>query len=347
MSFAARFDFKVGRFGVFGADGAGVDNVNRFLRAVAVRGLSSQTIRAYAFDLVHALRWLESHGRSLRQVREPDLVEYIADQREEGAQPRSINRRLTVLRLIYTFLTGRQLQHKRGVNRPARYFRGPGHDHNLGVFALRPLPRMLLRVKVPRTLVVPLSRNQVRRFLRTVRRYRDLAIVHLMLLCGLRSHEVLLLTLDDIDFGDRRIKIHGKGAKERMMPLPGMLAKTLHRYFELERPDDSSHRVAFVVLQGPRRGAPMTMAGLRRLFRYRRLDPQLALANAHRFRHTFGIEMARAGVRLPVLQQMLGHAHPETTTQYVNLVIADVAREYSHAVARLQRGLSHAARIGQ
>jgi len=288
--------------------------------------------------------WLERTGGSLRKQREPDLVEYIGAQQEEGAQPRSINRRLTVLRLVFTFLTGRELKHRRGVSPTARHFRGPGNDHNLGLFAIRPRPRLLLRVKVPRTLVVPLSRKQVRRFLRTVRRYRDLAIVHLMLLCGLRSHEVLGLGVDDIDFGDRRIKIHGKGAKERMMPLPGILAKTLHRYFELERPGDCTHRTALVVLQGPRRGAPMTPEGLRELFRHRRLDPKLTLANPHRFRHTFGTEMARAGVRLPVLQQMLGHAHPETTSQYVNLVIADVAREYRTAVARLQRGLAHGRR---
>ena len=80
----------------------------------------------------------------------------------------------------------------------------------------------------------------------------------------------------------------------------------------------------------------MTRAGLRRIFRTRRHQAEIANANPHRFRHTFGADMARAGVRLPVLQKMMGHAHAETTIRYVNLAMADVADEYNRAVKRIE-----------
>jgi integrase/recombinase XerD len=61
----------------------------------------------------------------------------------------------------------------------------------------------------------------------------------------------------------------------------------------------------------------------------------LAMANAHRFRHTFGADMARAGVRLPILQQMMGHADLKTTMLYIRLSMADVAEEFRRASSKL------------
>jgi len=156
-----------------------------------------------------------------------------------------------------------------------------------------------------------------------------------MLLCGLRSHEVLELKLGDIVLGDRRVRVRGKGQRDRVLPLPDVLARALGQYHELERPRQCAEPRLFVVLQGKQRGRPMTAAGLRSLFRHRRRRPGLAIANAHRFRHTFGADMARAGVRLPILQQMMGHADLKTTLLYVRLSMADIAEEFRRALTKL------------
>jgi integrase len=184
----------------------------------------------------------------------------------------------------------------------------------------------------------PLTVDQVRVFLARLKRYRDLAIVHLMLFCGLRTCEVLRLELDDVQFADARLRIRGKGNRERAMPLPEIVVLAIRQYLQLERPARCSHRRLFVILQGPRRGAPITPAGVRSLFRQRR--GQLALlasAHAHRFRHTFGTDMARAGVRLPILQKMMGHADAKTTLQYIQLSLADIADEYRRAIAEIDK----------
>jgi site-specific recombinase XerD len=135
---------------------------------------------------------------------------------------------------------------------------------------------------------------------------------------------------------EARMRVRGKGDKERVLPVAEILVDTLCRYLVLERPQSSETNRLFVVLQGPTAGQPMTRAGLRNLFRHRRRDPALRVANAHRFRHTFGADMARGGVRLPVLQKMMGHAQAETTLLYVELSLGDVAAEYERASRRIR-----------
>lgn len=314
-----------------------ITRANRFLAAVAVRGLSRATARAYGFDLVVLYRWLEQRRYSLTSLSGDKLLEYVGSQRLTGAQPTTINRRLTVARLLFRFCLGREIEAGRGAMTPAPHYRGPGRDRELGLHSLPRRRRLSLRVQVPRRVVEPLTGIEVRQFLRTLRRYRDLAIVHLLLLCGLRSAEVLLLQLGDLLVEDGQLRIHGKGNRERVLPLPRLLARSIADYVRWERPATSASPRLFVVLQGPRRGRPMTPAGLRSLFRHRRRERAVARANPHRFRHTFGADMARSGVQLPILQRLMGHADSTTTLRYIQLSMADIADEYRRAVGQLQR----------
>lgn len=314
-----------------------IAEANRFLASVEVRGLSRATARAYGYDLVVLYRWLERSGQSLRTLSGARLLDYIGAQRLADAQPRSINRRLTTARLLYRFCVGRELEAGRGAAGPAPYYRGRGKDRYLGLHKLPRRRQLKLRVKVPRRVVEPLSSAEVRRFLRSLRRYRDVAIVHLMLLCGLRSAEVVQLQTGDVLVEEQQLRVRGKGLRERVLPLPQVIARSIADYVRWERPAGCTSLRLFVVLQGRQRGSPMTMAGLRSLFRQRRRDRAIARANPHRFRHTFGADMARSGVRLPILQRMMGHADGSTTLQYIHLSMADIADEYRRAVEELQR----------
>jgi site-specific recombinase XerD len=78
----------------------------------------------------------------------------------------------------------------------------------------------------------------------------------------------------------------------------------------------------------------MTSAGLRSLFRHHRLSCHIPQANPHRFRHTFGSDMVRAGISLPALMHLMGHTQIRTTLRYVQLAPQDVWREYARAVAQ-------------
>jgi integrase/recombinase XerC len=141
----------------------------------------------------------------------------------------------------------------------------------------------------------------------------------------------------DMNFEEHRLRVSGKGNKERVLPLPTLLLKYLRDYLRLERPSVCRTKALFVVLQGARRGQAMTVSGLRSLFRYRRRNEKIQNANPHRLRHTFGADMARAGVRLPVLQKMMGHEDSKMTLRYINLSISDIAAEFQRAAKEIHK----------
>jgi len=198
----------------------------------------------------------------------------------------------------------------------------------------RPRPALTqLRVKTPKRVIVSLSVEQVARFWSSFHTSRDLAIVGLMLLHGLRSCEVLALNLEDIQFPDSQIRVLGKGKRIRVLPLTRESVELLDHYLSLERPPVCGQAL-FVCLKGPARGSRMTPAGLRSLFRHHRQTTRVTQANPHRFRHTFALDMMRAGISLPALMQLMGHAQIQTTLVYLHITPQDVWEQYARAVAR-------------
>jgi integrase/recombinase XerC len=330
---SARIERRPAGIAVVGENGTEISDCTRFLERLRVRGLSPCTVEAYAYDLMLIHRWLTATGLALADVTAEELYRFLAWERARSSQPKSINRRLHTFRLFYRFVKGCELPG--GVERHG-YVRPFHRDRDLGLQVIRRASTRQLRVKEARKVVEPLTIEQVRDLLSCMKRYRDLCIAHAMLLCGLRSGEVLRLRLGDLDFEDRRVRVMGKGNKERSIPLPTLLIDLLHRYLSLERPRRCVTDRLFVVMQGRRRGQAMTRAALRRIFRSRRKRARLANANPHRLRHTFGADMARSGVRLPILQRMMGHAYAETTLQYVNVSLTDVAAEFHRAVKMLE-----------
>jgi integrase/recombinase XerD len=173
-------------------------------------------------------------------------------------------------------------------------------------------------VKEPKRIPIPLSVDQVAQFWSGFRNTRDLAIVGLMLLQGLRSKEVIALDREDVQLAQSRICVHGKGNKIRLLPLASETIHLLDHYPRLERPTACGPAL-FVSLKGRSRGIRITPAGLRSLFRYHRRTSGIAGAHPHRFRHTFASDMVRAGISLPALMQLMGHAHISTTMIYVQI----------------------------
>jgi site-specific recombinase XerD len=117
-----------------------------------------------------------------------------------------------------------------------------------------------------------------------------------------------------------------------MLPLARESVDLLDHYMCLERPPRCGQAL-FVCLKGPSRGTRMTPAGLRSLFRHHRQTTSVTKANPHRFRHT-AADMIRAGISLPALMQLMGHAQIQTTMVYIQLSPRDVWEQYARAVAQ-------------
>jgi integrase len=321
--------------------GREVDWINRYLDREYVRRLADTSLRIYAYHLLHFVRWWESvhHTGDIREgdLIESTLLEYVRFQSSQQPRPSpsTINDRVAV---------AERAIHNEFPEAPCQI----AHGFHQAFLRRKPLglgrPRMAmsrLRVKVPKRNMVPLSVNEVARFWSSFRTARDLAIVGLMLLQGLRSAEVLALNRDDALLSEAKLRVRGKGNKFRFLPLAPETVQLLEHYLRLERPNPCSAAL-FVSLKGRLRGTRMTPSGLRSLFRYHRQTTSIPLANPHRFRHTFASDMIRAGMSLPALMQLMGHADIQTTLLYVSVTPQDVYLEYARAVAQHIRPLPKA-----
>lgn len=322
--------------------GREIDWVNRYLDILSLRRMAPLTLRGYTLALLHFLRWWESvHHTPIvapEALTDSILLDYVRFQ--SGQQPApagsSINQRVAVadraLRCLFP-----QAPEQIAPPLQIRYWRRA--PMGLG----RPAPaRSRIRVKEERRTIVPLSVEEVARFWASFRTSRDLAIVGLMLLHGLRSREVLALNRDDVSLAEAQIRVHGKGDKIRFLPLAPESVQLLDHYLRMERPAFATPPL-FLSLKGGARGQRMTPAGLRSLFRYHRQTTGVKRANPHRFRHTFATDMIRAGVSLPALMRLMGHANIQTTLIYVELTPLDVYQQYARAAAQLTRPVPVAA----
>lgn len=312
--------------------------INRYLDREYVRRLAGTTLRIYAHELLHFLRWWESvhhtAGIAENDLSESTLIDYVRFQSGQLPRPSAatINHRTAVVdRALRNDFPDAPCQIARGFHQAFLRRRPMG----LG----RPgMAMSRLRVKADKRNIVPLSVDEVARFWSSFRASRDLAIVGLMLLQGLRSAEVLALNRDDLLLSEAQLRVRGKGSKLRFLPLAPESIQLLDHYLRLERPDPCAAAL-FVSLKGRARGSRMTPAGLRSLFRHHRQTTGVALANPHRFRHTFASDMVRAGVSLPALMQLLGHAGIQTTLIYVQVTPQEVYLQYARAVAQHIRPL--------
>jgi site-specific recombinase XerD len=310
--------------------GGEIEWANAFLDGQRLRQLSPRSLRIYAYDLLDFARWFAPQQRPLAEITESALADYVRHQLEQNPTPtpQTVNHRLGTVRCCYRFHTGQEIPAGQ-VHFQRRYIR----RSPLGCGRPRPAIARGLRLKQERRVIVPLSAEEVAKFWQSFHTYRDLALVGLMLLDGLRSCEVLALELEDLELADGQMRVHGKGNKKRVVPLPPDLLEVLGHYLRLERPLTNAPAL-FVCLKGHSRGRPMTPAGLRSLFRHHRVRSRIPHANPHRVRHTFGADMVRAGMSLPALQKLMGHSQISTTMLYVELAPQDVWREYACAIEK-------------
>jgi site-specific recombinase XerD len=192
-------------------------------------------------------------------------------------------------------------------------------------------------VRQPQRLPESVDPDDVAAFLSDLGTHRDRAMVLAMVLGGLRAGEVRSLRLADIDMGLRRVRVVGKGNRERIVPVDAVFFAECVAYLREERPEGCATAECFVVLRGPTRGQPLTEAGLRKIFRVHRDRSGATRVRPHRLRHTYGTELAAAGVDLLILRELMGHASPETTARYVHLSPEGLAAEFAAARAVMNR----------
>jgi site-specific recombinase XerD len=331
---------RIGQFGV--EVRLGHPLLDDYLRFVAAR-CRPNTVLAAGFDLKVFFTFI---GKDPLEVRMADVLDFIADQRaprrgnvvrledgESGLSARTVRRRLATLSGLFGYLVARGALPANPV--PAgittRTRGGPGGRRGTAA----PL------IRTPYTLPRLLSPPEAIALLAVLRTARDTAMVEAMLLGGLRRCEVLGLRLEDVHLADQRLFIAcGKGGHERIVPVAGRFFTTLATYLDAERPAEADVDAVFVVLKGPRRGQPLSSAGLDEIVRGAKARAGLSRLTCHMLRHTCLTRLREAGMALEAVQAQAGHRSIESTRIYLHLSNGWLAQEYYQAIGALEDDLT-------
>jgi site-specific recombinase XerD len=327
---------------------AGVVEIgNRWLTHLEARNYSPATVRGYAFDLVCLARFLEGAGIAWDEMVPSDVFDWLEWQARpastvgervvrlgasRGAAPATMNRRVAAARGLFEYAVMCGVIDQNPVPAPRRSSGLRARRNGLlGHVGGRRAPGPARLVRQARPLPETVEPTDIEVFLADLNTHRDRAIALAMLLGGLRVGEVRRLQLADVDMGMRRVTVVGKGNKTRVVPIDRPFFAELRSYLDRERPKGLTTPECFVVLRGPTTGQAMTEAGLRKIFRVHRARTGALRVRPHRLRHTFGTDLAAAGIDVLVLRELMGHAHVETTTAYVHLTPETVAAEWARA----------------
>jgi integrase/recombinase XerD len=315
--------------------------LDSYLDLVAARARPN-TLLAHAYDLKVFFSVID---RDPAEVVPADVMHFIADQRqprravnvvriedgEVGLSARTIKRRLATIAGLYDYLVVRGDVSSNPVPRGLATRRD-------GQRAARGVPL----IRVPRTLPRIVDPVGIDAFTAALRTHRDRAMIDAMLLGGLRRCEVLGLRFADLNAGERRVFIaEGKGGHERIVPISSRFFTALADYLADERPDTSATDRVFVVLKGPRRGQPLSPAGLDEIVAGAQRRAGIEHLTCHQLRHTCFTRLREAGMALEAIQAQAGHRSIESTRVYLHLTndwLADEYRRASEAIDAQQIG---------
>jgi site-specific recombinase XerD len=277
-----------------------VDTSRAIERFLASPGLGEGTRRTYRRDVEEFGSWLRERRIQLPDVDVRVLMDYVAElgrARPRKLAPATIARKIAAVR---SFL---------------RFTLGSAHVPDASLAPRRPrrLPDTPKRAEIEAA-VEALGGDGALAL-------RNQALVELVYSAGLRSAEAVGLDLGDVDFEREQLHVHGKGGKERIVPLGEEAAHAVARYLHEGRPALARRAENALFLSS--RGRRLDTSTVRRVF-----------AHPHRLRHAFATHLLEGGADLRTIQDLLGHSSLSTTQAYSHVDGRRLRRVYDRAHPR-------------
>ncbi len=283
-------------------------------------GKSENTIRIYTTAITVLQRYLERKGYSTDATRisHEELREfsgYLQNTRafmdhpftgpqKKGLSGHTINGYLRALRAFWGWLLAEEF------------------------IEVNPFDRVKVP-KAPKKVIVPFSEEQLRAFFGVIDAkspigFRDLVMAQTLLDTGTRVTELTSLEIADLNLAQRYLKVHGKGDKERIVPIGVTVQKAIAKYINKYRPQPMYPLSNNLFLT--RDGMPLTPNRLQTIIEIyaNKAEIQGVRASPHTFRHTFAISYLRNGGDVFTLQRILGHETLDMVRNYVTLAHADL-----------------------
>lgn len=263
------------------------------------KGLSKNTLASYSADLHQLHEFLRLRHLSLAAAKANDVMSFLADRSKAGIKPRSLARHLSSIKGFYQYM----VREKHLAANPAALIDAPKQG--------RPLPKSLTEAEVEALLAAPNVATDIG--------LRDKAMLELLYACGLRVSELCELDINQLNLAAGVVKVFGKGAKERLVPIGEVAQDWLQTYIKQARPQLLKASASGVLFPS-NRGQHMT----RQTFWHRIKQHGISAAiqkplSPHVVRHAFATHLLNHGADLRVIQILLGHSDLSTTQIYTHV----------------------------
>ena len=264
------------------------------------RGLSAPTLDGYLRDVVRLIEYTRKRGISAPSEMTYKLLrDHVSGLTEEGYARSTVARAISSMRGYFRFLM------EEGVIEvdPCEQLEAPRSERSLPSVLTVPEVQLLLSAIA----------------IDDVASARDRAILEILYGCGLRVSELCALTLRDLDLDEGLVRVIGKGAKERLVPVGSDARVAVHRYLRALRPElDRGDTEGRLFLN--RRGRRLSRMGIWKILRrYVERAGIEKRVTPHTLRHSFATHLLEGGADLASVQEMLGHADISTTDIYTHV----------------------------
>ncbi len=291
------------------------DFIKEFLTYIQVeKGLARHTLESYQRDLERLQTWATSNGKQLSELTRADLRKWIASLSREGLAPASIARAVSATRGFFKFLMldGHIKSH------PAEDLDTPQRFNYL--------PKFLTEDEINRLFAAP--------DISTDEGIRDRAVLEIMYATGLRVSEMVGLRHADVDLLAGLIVCHGKGNKERRVPLGKSAIHWLQQYTAVKA-GYGKQTVPNVFVH---RGKPFTRHLAWSMIKRHAENAGIKNVSPHTLRHSFATHLLQHGADSRSVQALLGHSDISTTQIYTHITDLHLRSAYDrhHPRARLK-----------
>ncbi len=293
------------------------DLVREFLSYIQVeKGLSLNTLQSYARDIAKLQAWAEKNHRQIEKLERTDLREWIASMSRRGQAPATVSRAVSAARGFFRFLMldGHIKRH------PAEDIHTPQNNSRL--------PQFLSEEEMERLLFAPDINTDIG--------VRDRAMLEVLYAAGLRVSEMCSLKTSDIDIDTALLTCHGKGSKQRRVPIGKSAVHWVQRYLAI--------RKQFGNEAGPElfihRGRQITRQAVWSMLKTYAAVAGVPDISPHTLRHSFGTHLMQHGADSRSVQALLGHADISTTEIYTHITDLHMRKAYDrfHPRARSAGG---------
>lgn len=275
------------------------------------RGLSSNSIHSYSYDLKKFEKYLINNEKNIYQVTSSDITQFLIEEKKKNSSSRTLARAIAAIRQFYKFL---ELENKSFVN-PTETIETPNLDPYLPDF---------LTVEEIKKLFNQFNEDDSFEL-------RDYAVFELIYSSGLRISEAIGLKLDDIDFENSLLRVEGKGGKERIIPFGPKAKEILQTYLDNGRSKILKNKHADYLFVSKKSGNLDRKSVWRLLKKYVKRAEFVKKITPHTLRHSFATHLLENGADLKAVQELLGHVDISTTQIYTHLAkqsLNDIHKNY-------------------